>query len=103
MIILGKNPGIVQQNLNTVEATHDKYMFATAMKEANISAKIKNMPPIAQDSTNRDSDIDSFSSSSASALENEDTCILESDGFTYLAGWIAKKVHQKYPYLIRIN
>lgn len=36
MIILGKNPGIVQKNLNTVEATHDEYMFVKAMEEAHI-------------------------------------------------------------------
>lgn len=43
MIILGKNPGIVQKNLNTVEATNDEYMFVKAMEEAHISNQTENI------------------------------------------------------------
>ncbi|EFN62483.1 Transposable element P transposase, partial [Camponotus floridanus] len=99
MIILGKNPGIVQKNLNTVEATHDEYMFVKAMEEAHISIQTENIELPVQEN----SDTESFSSTSTSPAGNQRTiiltCVLEKDGLKYLAGWIAKKFKHKYPHL----
>ncbi|XP_046595722.1 uncharacterized protein LOC107225950 [Neodiprion lecontei] len=37
MIVLGKNPGIVQRNTNTVDIAHDEYVVAKVLQRASIS------------------------------------------------------------------
>lgn len=102
MILLGKNPGIVQMHTNNQSCSEadTEYLLINALKKAYI----KNIPfdqPINDDLADHvnDESICSSSSSMSSARTQQD--IIEKNGLTYIAGSLAKQKLKTYSNLGR--
>ena len=103
MILLGKNPGIVQRNTNVAIEKDGNYLLSTAFKKASLT-KFKVTPPILEDrpgETDLEQATCSPSTSSASSNSLEDIHVFsrpdsENDGLLYVAGYLARKFQTKY-------
>lgn len=93
MMILGKNPGLVQSNTNTVDRAQEEFIVAKVLKSVEVSEEIPKM--LVAEDTNTDTLSDC--SGSSSFLSNEK--LSERDGLQYLAGWVAKKHKKEFPNL----
>ena len=97
MILLGKNPGLVQKSANVgipVECEDDSYVLAAALKRANIeNIQITEPQPVnvEDDASSTNSPTGSISSTSAA----------EKDGLLYVAGYLAKNFLKEYSSLGR--
>ena len=99
MILLGKNPGLVQKNCNvdiSEELEGDDFLTTHALKRANIkSLHIPDTPEQPEDISDRD--INSASSSCMTfSIQRQES---EEDGELYLAGYLARKHREDYPHL----
>lgn len=95
IIVLGKNPGVVQDKLN-IETPRDtlnleEYLVANVVATADV-----NIPFNYEENDLSDS---SLSSSESSCAQNNLPTTNEEDGFIYLCGWLARKFKNKYPHL----
>lgn len=96
MIILGKNPGIIQKNVNTVlDGLEEEFVMKTVFQKCEIEIPEINKPAAPEDLV-YDSDSSSIASSVHSFHFKSET---EHDGFLYLMGWIARKFRDQFPYL----
>lgn len=96
MILLGKNPGIVQDHTNTQilpNMKEDEYILANTVKRAKIPVYIS---PINEEDANNSSDT-SISPSTSSTDSSK--IASEKDGLLYIAGFIAKKYKNQFPEL----
>lgn len=96
IIVLGKNPGVLQGKLN-IEVQHDKsnseeYLVANVLATADINIPLN-------DEENGELSDSSLSSTESSSFQNNLQKTNEEDGFTYLCGWLARKFKNKYPHL----
>lgn len=100
MVLLGKNPGIVQKNANvhlTAETETEEYLLASALQKANIESKI---PMEYYGESNCDQNIEvSSDTSSSSSMSNSLKNTSEKDGIVYLAGYLARKYKKEFPEL----
>lgn len=97
IIVLGKNPGVIQEKLN-IEMNHDvtdveEYLVANVMATANININLD------YEENNAELSDSSLSSSESLSATNDLQNNSEEDGFIYLCGWLARKFKNKYPYL----
>jgi len=97
LIVLGKNPGVVQEKLN-IEIKHDatdveEYLVANVIATADIKINFD------YEENNDELSDSSLSSSESLSATNNLQNNSEEDGFIYLCGWIARKFKNKYPYL----
>lgn len=122
MIVLGKNPGILSNNCNTIDQNCDEYLVSKALKSANLENKslvdpkpdiygfsnssdnIVSSPQKANPSQRLSASSISNSSSTSNAKRPHDSnddefTKLEENGLKYLAGWVAKKHFKSYPNL----
>jgi len=95
IIVLGKNPGVVQDKLN-IETPQEKlnleeYLVANVIATADVNIPFNNEENDLSDS--------SLSSSESSSTQNNLPTTNEEDGFIYLCGWLARKFKNKYPHL----
>ncbi|KAB0805345.1 hypothetical protein PPYR_02315 [Photinus pyralis] len=97
MILLGKNPGMVQthSNVEIPKEMDGEYLMAAAVKQA----QLKNLVVTEPSSTEETELNESFSSESTASDAPLRKSWVEDDGTQYLAGFIAKKFIHKYPYL----
>ncbi|KAL5245876.1 hypothetical protein ACI65C_013284 [Semiaphis heraclei] len=96
IIVLGKNPGVVQakQNIETqnYQSSSEEYLVANVIATADVKIDLNN------DKNNGELSDSSLSSEDESAQKNLQTTN-EEDGFIYLCGWLARKFKNKYPHL----
>lgn len=100
MILLGKNPGLVQTHSNVDTSPgiqNDQFLLATAIKHAKLGDI--NIPELEITALPHDRiETDDMSSSSGSSfLSGREES--EKDGLSYIAGYLAKKHREKYPSL----
>lgn len=97
MIILGKNPGVVQKNTNVQGEQDEEFLLSSALNKAGIKATIN----IQELSNPEESDTDKFSetSSTSSSMSASLNKICEKDGLVYIAGFLARKHHKEFPEL----
>jgi len=93
IIVLGKNPGVVQDKLN-IEMEHnntniEEYLVANVIATADIKININE----------NDDELSDSSMSSCESFKNNFETPNEEDGFIYLCGWLARKFKSKYPHL----
>ena len=100
MIILGKNPGAVQKNVNTIahDRDTDEYMVVAKIISSSISISDK------KDDSEKENDLSDIEStfsvetnSTSSASTSDTKTATEADGLEYLAGWVAYKLKEKHP------
>lgn len=87
MIIFGKNPGVVQNNMNTTDVSESEFIVATVLKKLDLNASTE------EDESQEVMKIDDTASTEIELTE------VEEDAQQYLAGWVAKKHLKKYPRL----
>lgn len=97
MIVLGKNPGVVQEKVNIqtqVETNNppEEYLLAKVLRDAKLEVAVQKDEVSCLDETQQSSDTSVSSNSSLSSLTEN-----ESDGFQYLCGWLARKFKNKHP------
>ena len=97
MILLGKNPGIVQTNSNvetSPELEQEEYLLVSALQQAHIETlqlpEPHNIVNIAQSES---------SASSGSTIMSSEKDASEKDGLIYIAGYLGKRHLTKYPHL----
>lgn len=90
MIILGKNPGVIQRQTNTIDADQDEFIVAKALNKAQITIPESSCLPAELHTK----DLENEQISHAEIVQQS-----EEDGLEYIAGYIAKKFKDKYPYL----
>lgn len=101
MLLLGKNPGIVHchANVETSPGIEDNYyVLAAALKQAKIGdLKIAAV----ESSKNLNDTMESESTTSSSSISSylSEKHQSEKDGLSYIAGYLAKKHKEIYPYL----
>ncbi|KAG5875241.1 hypothetical protein JTB14_001987 [Gonioctena quinquepunctata] len=94
MIILGKNPGILESHTCTEDQQQDEYMVAQMFHRANVSIN-------SSSTINDNSENGSFSSSSMSQEQINPVTIIDNgpattgDALEYIGGFIAKKYKNK--------
>ncbi|EFA12747.1 hypothetical protein TcasGA2_TC010274 [Tribolium castaneum] len=104
MIILGKNPGVVQKNLNTSDFDADEHIVAKVLNQT-ISLPSRNTDEQTQTDLSDTISVSSSCSTTTGAVITPEIIrpatsqCSESDGLEYLAGWVAKKFKNKYPTL----
>ncbi|KAJ8893015.1 hypothetical protein PR048_005596 [Dryococelus australis] len=96
MIILGKSPGIVQSELNPIDAAagSEGFTVSSVLKSAGIFGNSER-----HHDTEGDTDVLARIELLSANVENpvsEKCCI---DGLQYLAGWLEKKFHSEFPEL----
>jgi hypothetical protein len=109
MIILGKNPGILEAQVsfclfvtyiyyflkvNTQETTPEEYVVARVLEEAKVSVELPEESNATQSSSGS-----SFSSSGVSETSDAKSPETTDDAFEYIAGFIAKKFKNTHPQL----
>lgn len=98
MILLGKNPGMVQKNANVQlnkETEQEEFILACALKKASIPpSNIAEVKDISDDISEISSETSSQTSSSTLT-----TNIHEDDGLIYIAGYLARKLRKEFPEL----
>lgn len=96
MILLGKNPGMVQKNPNTQqllkETEQEEFILANALKHASIDS-LKQIVP--KDTS--DEELSEISSTTSSDMSTKQ--IYEKDGLIYIAGYLARKHQKEFPEL----
>ena len=90
MIILGKNPGIVQKQANTVDVDAGEYLIAKALNKANITVT-ESSSPLSESETVYENNLQPESSTINVTNQSEE------DGLMYVAGYVAHKFRDKYP------
>lgn len=92
MIVLGKNPGALQRNLNiqNTENCQGEYLIGHVFREVGVI-------PTMQENTEEPTSDCSLSSSSTVDSVKHSPPLNEDEGFIWLCGWIARKFKQKYP------
>ncbi|KAJ8912457.1 hypothetical protein NQ315_002823 [Exocentrus adspersus] len=96
MILLGKNPGLVQKQTNVQVEEENEFLLTTAIKKARIQCS--NIPEPDQGiSTIEEIGSEISEGSFTSSSESSATNISEKDGLIYIAGYLAKKMKDKYP------
>ncbi|XP_022161005.1 uncharacterized protein LOC111027089 [Myzus persicae] len=93
-MILGKNPGIVSNQLNTADKNDEEFMVAKTLRK--IDMKINN---VKENSEDAESLTDTSSENESSNDVDENQHDLELDATEYLAGWVAKKYKLQFPEL----
>lgn len=102
MIILGKNAGAVQSNLNTIDKSEEDFVVARVFRETEVTNEIDNHEGQKADGENiellsNSSDISATGEGCSTPSNISEGC--EEDGLRYLAGYIAKKFIHKFPEL----
>jgi len=95
MIILGKNPGIVSTNSNTVDNNQEDYMVAKSLKLANINIKYDENVDKGDYGSDTDTASEDYDPQNINDHQNENEMAI--DGIEYLAGWVAKKFKLTFP------
>lgn len=96
MIILGKNPGVIQAQMNTIDVDPDEYVIAKAFEKAKVT--ISETDCESHDQVNCETNnIDATSVTPSTS--NPTTQLSEQDGLSYIAGYIAKKFREEHPHL----
>lgn len=106
MIILGKNPGILNTEVNTEDKSPDEYILAKVVNTAEINLHYPDTPNIILENYNSDDQSDD-SSSVLSSETCDSTSISKDhllgetagDALTYIAGYLAKKHKEKFSHL----
>ncbi|EFA11760.1 Transposable element P transposase-like Protein [Tribolium castaneum] len=97
MITLGKNPGVLGAQTNTVDANTEEYVAASVMETANIKL---NFPEKKDENIQPSTSGSSFSSSNDSKDNlNENVPETTPDALEYIAGYLAKKYKKTNPSL----
>lgn len=101
MILLGKNPGIVQSHINSQSESNEgneQYILADALKRAKIECSKEDKP---QDDfekfPDQASNTSSGTTSTLSAVSENIVPNSERDGLFYIAGYLAKKHREEFP------
>jgi hypothetical protein len=103
LIVLGKNPGVIQdrQNTDSSQEVLEEYLVANVISGAELEISenevVNNIDPYHEidDPTTRSES--SLSSTSTRESKGSFDTVSEADGFKYLCGFIARKFKEKYP------
>jgi hypothetical protein len=100
MILLGKNPGIVTKHSNVESPTlpNEEFLLSTTLKKIQLGG----MGAPLTENQETDAETELLDGNSNIAISSGSTDISrdsEKDGLSYIAGYLAKKHHDKYPYL----
>jgi hypothetical protein len=97
MIMLGKNPGLTQQNTNVQGSSslnfEEEIIFAGALRTADIEPTLTET----EDEIDDPEPIDDEDASTKMPQEGSKIHEIEEDGLNYLGGWLAYKYKKKYP------
>lgn len=100
MILLGKNPGVVQTNANvpTNEEVAEEFILNDVLKQAEVKTNLKmeEMEYLPEDDI---SESDTSSITTEPTLDNSIQAFTEKDGLVYIAGYLARKYKKEYPNL----
>lgn len=97
MIVLGKNTGRLRTNTNTKE-TRDEFLLGQVLKKSCVNVGVIKYE---EDDTLKEDEEDQ-EHESAEKTEKEKLKVetnVSSDGLSYIAGWMAKRLRRKYPNL----
>lgn len=95
MILLGKNSGILEANVNTQEEVNEEYITPSVLEKVNLNCP--NLNAIARSSSS--SSFSSSSSSQDTPTKNENLPETTDDALEYIAGYLAKKHKKDHPEL----
>jgi hypothetical protein len=103
LIVLGKNPGVIQdrQNTDSSQEVLEEYLVANVISGAELEISenevVNNIDPYHEidDPTTRSES--SLSSTSTRESKGSFDTVSEADGSKYLCGFIARKFKEKYP------
>lgn len=99
MIILGKNPGVLEAQVNTVEQQSEEYVLSTLMKAANVNVLDLVCDANTSIELNQSGSTSSFSSGTSDTPFDENTKETTNDSLEYIAGYLAKKFQNSIPNL----
>lgn len=100
-LFTGKNPGIIQSNVNTIDPEPDEYIVAKVLKVANIPVNIEEYRSCIEENSIVESSSGSWSScpSSSGSFICKEQGETAGDALNYLSGWVAYKYKLKFPEL----
>uniref|UniRef100_A0A1B6GRZ5 Uncharacterized protein n=1 Tax=Cuerna arida TaxID=1464854 RepID=A0A1B6GRZ5_9HEMI len=103
MILLGKNPGILQDNVNShiPGATEDQFVVSRVFEEIGLQVKSEEIGSLHY-STQSEKSIQEVNENSHEECETMPLNIIQSveeGGQSYAAGWVAKQFKHKYNFL----
>jgi hypothetical protein len=103
LIVLGKNPGVIQdrQNTDSSQEVLEEYLVANVISgtELEISEDevVNNIDPYHEIDDPATRSESSLSSTSTRESKGSSDTVSEPDGFKYLCGFIARKFKEKFP------
>lgn len=107
MILLGKNPGILQDNVNsyTKGAAEDQFVVSSVFKQIGLQVQCEEIDTslennvLSEKSVEEEEEVQCINLEQCETIPPNEIQSVEEGGQSYAAGWVAKQFKHKYNFL----